>query len=228
MARIKEKGRDRLYKTQREWFEKVYQYGDLPWSDGKPTKEIVSYFRTIRKNISMGLAFDLGCGDGRHSLYIAERGFKTIGLDYQWLALLSALKAMKERKIKKGLLYVQGDIFQSPLKKGMFDLILDYGLFHHVRRRDSGYYIGLVRSLLKGDGYFILSCFSPHFRHEGEKRRKRNYKVHRGHYDRFSTLKELKGLFKEDFNILRVKEDKEGLYHLLMKKKSPYLFLQQE
>ncbi|MGK7346273.1 MAG: class I SAM-dependent methyltransferase [Candidatus Nitrospinota bacterium M3_3B_026] len=200
-----------LYKTQREYYKRVYSSGGpAPWDtafDGEWLE---------RKLKSLGLAggrraLDLGAGRGRGARILKKAGWRVAAMDY----LAEPLAGAKGRT-DGGAWLVQGDAFEPPFAPRSFDLALDWGVFHHTRRRDTAAFLRSVTALLKPSGVFLLGCFSTKFRHPGEKRRKRNWTRHNGHYDRFSTRSELRGLFSPFFLVDSIDEDPKGFYLLAM------------
>ena len=79
-----------------------------------------------------GNVLDIGCGAGRHSLYLQEKGFDVLGIDVSPLAL----EVCKLRGLKKTKLMT---ITQINSKLGKFDTILmlgnNFGLFANYKRR---------------------------------------------------------------------------------------------
>lgn len=198
-----------LYETQREYYRRVYSSGRFaPWEtafDGKWLE------RTLRRlgPADGRMALDLGAGRGRGARILKKAGWRVAAMDY----LAEPLAAAKE---PGGAWLVQGDAFEPPFAPRSFDLALDWGVFHHTRRRDTAAFLRAVTALLKPSGVFLLGCFSTKFRHPGEKRRKRNWTRHNGHYDRFSTKSELRGLFAPLFRVDSIDEDPKGFYLLAM------------
>jgi SAM-dependent methyltransferase len=78
-----------------------------------------------------GRVLDIGCGAGRHSLYLQERDFDVTCIDISPLAI----KVCRERGIKKA--YVMS-ITRVSRRLGVFDTILllgnNFGLFANFRR----------------------------------------------------------------------------------------------
>lgn len=67
-----------------------------------------------------GKVLDIGCGAGRHSLYLQEKGFDVLGIDVSPLAI----KVCKLRGLKKAKLI---SISQISSKLGRFDTLLMFG-----------------------------------------------------------------------------------------------------
>lgn len=59
-----------------------------------PNAEIISFWESYGSHFAADAsAIDLGCGQGRHTLYLAEQGLTTYGVDY----IASAVEVLRER-----------------------------------------------------------------------------------------------------------------------------------
>ncbi len=211
--KLTELSKETLYLRQNLFYESAYDTGVTPWSGGGgPSPELVQSLKKSAKKLALKRALDLGCGNGRHSVYLHSNGFKVIGIEYQSKALLSA-----QGGGQPGLLYVQGDIYRAPLKEKSFDVVIDYGVFHHIRRRDTAVYIDFLESMLIPGGLLFLECFGSKFKHGNGKIYKRGYVVHKNHYDRFSGKSEIRRIFSKNFTVLELDEKKDALLHAVMR-----------
>ncbi len=207
---------EKLYNRQNSFYEKAYDTQNTPWSiDGKPDPFVIRQSKKVARRVKTKTALDLGCGDGRHSVFIHNIGFMVIGIEYQKRALRTA----KRGKGKKPL-YINGDIFRFPFKEGRFGLIIDYGVFHHIRRNDTGAYLGFISRMMARGGYYMLSCFGENFTHSDGKKYGRGFVLHKNHYDRFSSKKEIRAIFGKKFKITEINEDGKGILHVLMESRS--------
>lgn len=166
-------------------------------------------------------ALDIGCGEGRHSVALAKRGFGTVGVDLEPRALARARAAADSAGAQPA--FLQANVFALPFASNAFDVVMDYGCLHHVRRADTQRYLDQVVPLIKPGGYFLLSCFSTKFKHHPDERRTRNWLVHAGHYDRFFRREDFRPLFGRWFDILEMTEDRDGSYvfHNVLMRKRP-------
>ncbi len=209
-----------LYETQKQYFEAAYKKGEHGWPVSGVSAPIVRFLKRFQSEQKTGRVLDIGCGEGRHTTFFAEAGYQSVGLDYQKKALARAASVFKGDTSFFQL--VQGDVFHLPFLPGRFDVLIDYGCLHHVRRRDTQAYLNSVVPLLRPGGYFLLCCFSEHFKHHADERRTRDWLVHQGHYDRFFRQGDFSKIFGASFDVLEIKEEREALYafyYVLMKKK---------
>ena len=150
---------------------------------------------------------------------LARRGYAVTGLDLEPLALKRAAGHLRKAGLRATL--VVGDALDLRFDSGSFGLVLDYGCFHHVLRKDWPRYRREIARVLKPGGHLMLSVFSTKFRHHPGERRTRNWIVHRNHYDHFFTPSEIRRAFAPAFSSRALLEELEGLngfYHVLLRK----------
>jgi SAM-dependent methyltransferase len=128
-----------------------------PWSIGEPQPEIAAL---VEQGKIHGDVLDAGCGEAAVSLYLAERGHNTVGLD----ASPTAVQLAENEAAKRGLTNVAfavadiADFASYPAGlDNRFDTIIDSTLFHSmpVELRD-GYQQSIVRTAKPGASYFVL------------------------------------------------------------------------
>lgn len=82
--------------------------------------------------LAKGRILDIGCGAGRHSLYLQQKGFDVIGIDIS----PGAVKVCKLRGVKKAIVRPISDV--DKFKLNSFDTILmlgnNFGLFGSAKR----------------------------------------------------------------------------------------------
>ncbi len=197
-----------IYRTQRAYFARAYETGRHGWPTVGVSPMVARFLRSTK---GLGRrALDIGCGEGRHSAAFAQSGFLTVGVDLESNALARARAALNGAAA--GPTFLQANVFALPFSAGAFDVVVDYGCLHHVRRSDTQRYLDQVVSVIRQGGHYLLSCFSTKFKHHAGERRTRNWLVHAGHYDRFFRRADFPVLFGRWFDILEITEDREGLY----------------
>ncbi len=212
-----------IYESQKMYFERAYQTGQHGWPVTGPSDFVVRFLKRFQSEKQSGRLLDIGCGEARHAGLFANAGYEAVALDYQLLALKRAARFFEGQG--SNLQLMQGDVFHLPFIPASFDVLIDYGCLHHVRRRDTQAYLNSVIPLLKPKGYFLLSCFSEHFKHHAEEVRRRDWLVHQGHYDRFFRREDFGEIFGNDFDLLEIAEEREALYafyHVLMQKRDSF------
>src|SRR5690349_24290672 len=124
-----------------------------PWSIGEPQPEIAAL---IEDGKFHGDVLDAGCGEAAVSLYLAERGFTTVGLDQSPTAIALATEKAARRGLTSATFDV-ADISAFTGYDGRFGTIVDSTLFHSmpVELRE-GYQQSIVRAAAPGASYFVL------------------------------------------------------------------------
>ncbi|QZA08351.1 class I SAM-dependent methyltransferase [Mycolicibacter heraklionensis] len=124
-----------------------------PWSIGAPQPELAAL---IEQGKFHGDVLDVGCGEAAISLYLAERGHTTVGLDSSPTAIDLARREAAKRGLSNASFEV-ADISDFSGYDGRFGTIVDSTLFHSipVEARD-GYQRSIVRAAAPGASYFVL------------------------------------------------------------------------
>ena len=208
------------HEANRQYFREAYRTGEHGWPEDKPSPYAVDYLKRVRRLVPGGKLLDIGCGEGRHSFAAARLGFKVTAIDYEPLALQRARQFAETRRIV-GITFQKADVFRLPYPDSHFDVVLDYGCLHHQRKSDwPAYKRGILR-VLKPEGYYILSIFSPKFRMFRGSRRRWHFAY--GAYRRCFTRNEIVRLFDREFEVINMTEERGregGFWHVLMKRRA--------
>lgn len=104
-------------------------------------------------------ALDLGCGDGRNSMYLIDNGFKQVlGIDISTEGIDIARRAQLENRPKySGITYVADDV-STALEgvKESFDLIIDMTVLHSLTKDSREKTVKHIKRLLNKDGYYLI------------------------------------------------------------------------
>lgn len=106
-----------------------------------------------RHSLAPGSALDLGCGNGRLLVALADRGSRLAGVD----AYADSLERARARA--PGATLLQADVANVPLETGTFDLVTALDVLEHVA---PAAFLGEARRLLAPNGHLLLSV--PAFR----------------------------------------------------------------
>jgi SAM-dependent methyltransferase len=124
-----------------------------PWSIGEPQPELATL---IEQGKFHGDVLDVGCGEAAIDLYLAERGFTTVGLDLSPTAIDLARREAANRGLDNASFEV-ADISAFTGYDGRFGTIVDSTLFHSIPvEAREGYQQSIVRAAAPGASYFVL------------------------------------------------------------------------
>jgi ubiquinone/menaquinone biosynthesis C-methylase UbiE len=203
--------------ANRSYFREAYRTGEHGWGAKEPSAYAVAFLEQVKQIVPGGKLLDVGCGEGRHSFAAAGLGFEVTAIDYEPLALRRARQFAKAEGIT-GVRFREADVFRLPLSESSFDVVVDYGCLHHQRKGDWPAYMASILRVLKAGGFYVLSVFSPRFRFfRGSRRR---WHIAYGAYRRCFTRREIVELFREDFEVMEITEERGkegGFWHVLMR-----------
>lgn len=124
-----------------------------PWSIGEPQPELAALIDAGKFH---GEVLDVGCGEAAISLYLAERGYTTVGIDLSPTAIDLAWREARKRGLTNASFDV-ADISSFTGYDGRFDTIVDSTLFHSIPvEAREGYQRSIVRAAAPGASYFVL------------------------------------------------------------------------
>lgn len=117
--------------------------------DNREVDELVKHFseKYLKRKSKI---LDLGCGTGRHSVFLSERGHEVYALDKSKIALS---KIKKTKNIK----FYNENILESKFPNESFDAIISIMVLHHNTLENIKNYFKKIKFILKKEG---LLCFS--------------------------------------------------------------------
>ncbi|MGM0599668.1 MAG: methyltransferase domain-containing protein [Candidatus Rifleibacteriota bacterium] len=114
-----------------------------------------------------GTILDLGCGEGRNSLYLSQVGYNIIGLDFS----LKAVKVMNNNFFEESLKghAINADARNLPLRNSSIDGILAHHLLDHLDKAGLESAFKEVYRILKPEGVmlFTMDSFSESLNEPG-------------------------------------------------------------
>ncbi|MBF0545746.1 MAG: methyltransferase domain-containing protein [Candidatus Riflebacteria bacterium] len=101
---------------------------------------------------------DLGCGEGRNTLYLGRIGYKVFGIDLSFIAVKLLYNNLFEEEVKG--IALTGDARKLPFHDNAFHAILAHNLFDHLD--SEGFWIGLKEAYrtLKSNGIILMTIDS--------------------------------------------------------------------
>jgi len=132
-----------------------YRYGSPAWDIGRPQREWV---QLADAGEFKSPVLDSGCGSGEHTLLLAERGLRVLGVDITHLALDLARAKAAERGVTAE--FAVGNVLELGRLGRSFASVLDSGCFHVFDDADRARYVASLASVVEPGGVVHLLCFS--------------------------------------------------------------------
>jgi len=202
-------------------WDREYNNPKFVTKNDEPQADTLRFLKYLKKEQKYKLEdkkiLDLGCGTGRNSNYLAEKGNRVIGIEVS----KSALSLAKERAKDLGteVDYRLGDIGEPyEIEDGSIDVVLDVTSSNSLNEKGRNVYLEEINRVLKKDGFIFVRALCK----DGDENAKRLLKQNPGgEYDTY-IIKEI-GLTERVFS----KEDFINTYgqyfkFLKLEKKSGY------
>ena len=123
------------------------------WTLQSPSQELVGVLATLGL-VPGSAALDAGCGAGVELVFLAQNGFRAIGLDVAPKALEIAAAFAKKAGVEVELL--EGSAVSIPLEGDSVDLVNDRGLLQHLSESERAKYAREVARVLRPGGVLVL------------------------------------------------------------------------
>jgi tellurite methyltransferase len=121
---------------------------------GEPAKELVKLAEALPEGANV---LDLGCGEGRNALFLAEKGFDVEAIDISQNGIDKLNRLARERKlsIKAEVRDMKNYRFEFE-----YDLIIAHGSLHLIERENWRKLISEMKTHTKSDGYNVVAVFT--------------------------------------------------------------------
>lgn len=194
-------------KSELSFYEKGFEENSSRQKRGygwpyEPSKNIEKLLLSLSKKFNLGL--DIGTGDGRNIPILKRFCKKVVGIDFSKKAINLAKNRFPSTKFERL------DMLTKKLKNiGQFDFILDWGVFTHIRKKDTQKYLSKINKLLSPNGIYLVVIWD----YLSGPISKNGYFIKKGHYTKAYNLQELKKILKRYISLklinsrLRVLED---------------------
>lgn len=106
---------------------------------------------------------DLGCGTGRHTVYLAKRGFDVYGIDISKEGMRIAKEWLKKENLRANL-RISSIYKKLPYQDNFFDAIISTNTIHHARIEIIRKAIREIERVLKPRGLIFITVRKRKFK----------------------------------------------------------------
>lgn len=147
---------DDYYFGYEERYKKVYDIGADLWETGKPNKSLLKAFRKF-PNIFKGKVIDLGCGEGRDTIFLYQQNIDIQGIDISHSAIEKAKEKIGNFNEEKSIFSTGNVLYLNRYEDDTFDLAMNMGCLHMINKNsDRLCHLQNVSRILKTGGYFLV------------------------------------------------------------------------
>ncbi len=126
----------------------VYAFGEEPNAD---VSQMADHF------LPGSLVLDIGCGDGKNALFLAEKGFTVDAFDLSSAGVAKLLRLAAKRRVTVNA-WPQ-DLTEFTFSKA-YDVILSHGVLHLVEKTDWQRVLQAAQAHAKPGGYHLIKVFT--------------------------------------------------------------------
>ncbi|ATQ58787.1 hypothetical protein CPZ21_00995 [Staphylococcus epidermidis] len=147
---------DDYYFGYEDRYRKVYEEGADLWETGKPNESLIKIFEKF-PDIFSGQVIDLGCGEGRDTIYLSKNGIDIQGIDISHSAINKAKEKIKECNGDENIFKTGNVLYLNQFNNGTFDLAMNMGCLHMMNKsEDRLAHIKSVYRILSNEGHFLV------------------------------------------------------------------------
>ena len=128
-------------------WERIFAKGEYVEREIHPEMEGYSQ---LFKSKGVHRILDLGCGMGRHSVFLAREGFDVVGVDIAPTGLRELRDALEKRLIFGSLAF--GNMEDLPFRDQVFDAVIAIQVIHHNRLARIQQTVSEIRRVLRLGG----------------------------------------------------------------------------
>lgn len=124
------------------------------FAGGKPSQE---FYELITRLPRAARVLDLGCGDGRNALFLAEHGFDVTAVDISENAIDKVRRLAREKGVN---INARVQDMREYVFTNVLDLIISHGNLHLIEREDWTNLIEKIKTNTVVGGYNVIAVFT--------------------------------------------------------------------
>lgn len=172
-----------------------------------PVSDFAKNIYPILKKNNLKKVLDLGCGNGRDSLYFSNNGLHVTALDFSD----SGIEKLETNDTKKSIECINQDIKDINFSDDFFDAIYAHLVLHYFTDLELGEIIKKLHKTLKKGGYIFIKCKSTKDPLYGIGKKKEDNMFFYKHWRHFFSSSYMKEKLK-NFHVLDIAESKTSEY----------------
>lgn len=127
------------------------------YSQEEPEELAVNFAANLQRRRKIRV-LDLGCGAGRHLVYMATQGFDTYGVDISKTGLNQTKERLRRRKAESNL--VKCDMKMLPYVDSCFGAVISLNTLYHQKLEGIQQTVSEIHRVLKKEGLVLINFLS--------------------------------------------------------------------
>lgn len=133
--------------------------GSCAWFTPQEPDRTVRHWGPILARSGRRYVLDIGCGGGRHAVYMARLGLRVTAGDLSPLALEETRRWLERERMQADLALL--DMTALPFRPESFDAVLSVNVLHHARPGEARAAVEEVWRVLRPGGLFVAVLAGP-------------------------------------------------------------------
>jgi len=178
------------------------------YSPEEPEEVVVNFVISLKMKNQKLRVLDLGCGAGRHLIYVATQGFEAHGIDISETGLNLTRDRLRKRNLEAHI--IKCTMNQLPYVDSCFDAVISLHTIYHQKLKGIQETTSEIHRILKKKGLLLINFLTKRTYNYGkgvkveENTFVEQEGVERGVLHHFADKEEIQRLF-EDFKIINLK-----------------------
>ena len=140
--------------NNKPFWEKAYQETDKTFDGGKPSEDIIDLVKYLPQNSSV---LDIGCGDGRNSIFLAKMGHKVTAINISQSGVNKLKQKANDLNFKINTKVMDANSFEFKIE---YELVIAYGVLHLIQHEKRKELLTKIKKYTKLNGYNIILVFT--------------------------------------------------------------------
>lgn len=142
-----------LKKFDNEYYSKFYEK-KIPRIKFPDERVIAYFFRQFKQRKGLK-CLDLGCGTGRHAIFLAREGCRVYAIDISKKAIALASNWAKNEGLENNISFQTGNAINLPYQNEYFDFVLESSALEHNTTQDIVLILKDIHRVLKKGGKLL-------------------------------------------------------------------------
>ncbi len=139
---------------QKPFWEQTYQTDDVSVFGTEPNQAIVDYWQAFKQ---AGTVLDIGCGEGRNAIFLAQKGFVVDAFDISRAGIEKLQRLAAKANVKVNA-WVQ-DLCEYEFTQ-KYDVITTFGTLHFVTKPEWKKFICKAQKYTSEGGFHVIHIFT--------------------------------------------------------------------